>query len=416
MSHLKSLALCFGCLKKGNMSKKCKYRLICSVCNKRHPTILHCEYKNENQQSAENNSNQYRPSVCSISDIVSQLGAGNSVSSCAMAIVPVKVKLKNKSRTIDTYAFFYTGSSVSFCTESIMRQLGGTGKHKEITLNTMGSPLKMNTYMLDGLQVCDTYMNYMIDLPTIYIKDEMPFSSTYIPTNDELLKWPHLNRMRIPDIEGTIVVIIGNNIPDAYTPFEVATGPTGSPHATRSRLGWIVWNLVRNNEEIESYSTGIVNQAQLTAIQESSNLEKLVHKSMNMDFPERLLDDKRENSIEDNYFLEQVNESVSFENGHYYIALPFRNKHVKLPNNASQGLQRLKGLKSKMTRNPKFKDDYVAFMDNLFENGYAEKVPACELDQDDGRVWYIPHHGVYHPKKPNKIRVVFDFSATYMEI
>lgn len=137
---------------------------------------------------------------------------------------------------------------------------------------------------------------------------------------------------------------------------------------------------------------------------------------MNMDFPERLLDDKRENSIEDNYFLEQVNESVSFENGHYYIALPFRNKHVKLPNNASQGLQRLKGLKSKMTRNPKFKDDYVAFMDNLFENGYAEKVPACELDQDDGRVWYIPHHGVYHPKKPNKIRVVFDFSATYMAI
>jgi hypothetical protein len=55
-----------------------------------------------------------------------------------------------------------TGSSVSFCTESIMRQLGGTGKHKEITLNTMGSPLKMNTYMLDGLQVCDIDMNYMI--------------------------------------------------------------------------------------------------------------------------------------------------------------------------------------------------------------------------------------------------------------
>jgi hypothetical protein len=39
-----------------------------------------------------------------------------------------------------------------------MRQLGGTGKHKEITLSTMGSPLKMNTYMLDGLQVCDIDM------------------------------------------------------------------------------------------------------------------------------------------------------------------------------------------------------------------------------------------------------------------
>ena len=27
--------------------------------------------------------------------------------------------------------------------------------------------------------------------------------------------------------------------------------------------------------------------------------------------------------------------------------------------------------------------------------------------------WYITHHGVYHPKKPNKIRVVFDCSAQY---
>ena len=26
---------------------------------------------------------------------------------------------------------------------------------------------------------------------------------------------------------------------------------------------------------------------------------------------------------------------------------------------------------------------------------------------------YIPHHGVYHPKKPNKLRVVFDCSAKH---
>ena len=22
-----------------------------------------------------------------------------------------------------------------------------------------------------------------------------------------------------------------------------------------------------------------------------------------------------------------------------------------------------------------------------------------------GKIWYLPHHGVYHPRKPNKIRV-----------
>ena len=36
----------------------------------------------------------------------------------------------------------------------------------------------------------------------------------------------------------------------------------------------------------------------------------------------------------------------------------------------------------------------------MIKKGYAEKVERVEEN-----VWYIPHHGVYHPKKPNKIRV-----------
>jgi len=32
----------------------------------------------------------------------------------------------------------------------------------------------------------------------------------------------------------------------------------------------------------------------------------------------------------------------------------------------------------------------------------------------DNRIWYIPHHGVYHPNKPGKIRVVFDCSCQYL--
>ena len=40
-------------------------------------------------------------------------------------------------------------------------------------------------------------------------------------------------------------------------------------------------------------------------------------------------------------------------------------------------------------------------------------MPAEELTIAEGRTWYIPPHGVYHPKKPGKIRVVFDCSAEY---
>ena len=31
----------------------------------------------------------------------------------------------------------------------------------------------------------------------------------------------------------------------------------------------------------------------------------------------------------------------------------------------------------------------------------------------DGECWYLPLFGLYHPKKPNQIRGVFDSSAVY---
>lgn len=51
-------------------------------------------------------------------------------------------------------------------------------------------------------------------------------------------------------------------------------------------------------------------------------------------------------------------------------------------------------------------------MNKIFEEGQAVKVPDEKVNQDNGRLWYLPHHGVYHPKK-KKWRVVFDNAARY---
>ena len=50
-------------------------------------------------------------------------------------------------------------------------------------------------------------------------------------------------------------------------------------------------------------------------------------------------------------------------------------------------------------------------MNDILNKGLAEKVPDQELSNKN--VWYIPHHGVYNPRKPEKIRVVFDCSAKF---
>lgn len=49
-------------------------------------------------------------------------------------------------------------------------------------------------------------------------------------------------------------------------------------------------------------------------------------------------------------------------------------------------------------------------MQKIFDLGHAEVVPAENLKSDEP-CWYLPHFGIYHPKKPDKIWVVFDSPA-----
>ena len=48
-----------------------------------------------------------------------------------------------------------------------------------------------------------------------------------------------------------------------------------------------------------------------------------------------------------------------------------------------------------------------------FVNEMIAKVPKHQLETSPRKVCYIPHHGIYHAKKPQKIHVVFDCSAKY---
>ena len=53
---------------------------------------------------------------------------------------------------------------------------------------------------------------------------------------------------------------------------------------------------------------------------------------------------------------------------------------------------------------------YKGFMEELLLEGYTRKPTKAP---NDFQVFYLPHQGIYHPSKPNKIRVVFDSSAEY---
>jgi len=61
------------------------------------------------------------------------------------------------------------------------------------------------------------------------------------------------------------------------------------------------------------------------------------------------------------------------------------------------------------------KKDDLDFMEKILSKGHASPVPQEEVvsKNQSGKVWYLPHFRVYHPKKTTQIRVVFNSSAEF---
>ena len=119
-----------------------------------------------------------------------------------------------------------------------------------------------------------------------------------------------------------------------------------------------------------------------------------------------------EHSVENQRFFTLVGEPAKLKDDkHYEVDLLLKYQTLKLSSNREFAMQRLLALKRKFLRKPVVYDHYVQCVNKMLENGYAEKPPVNE--NESANLWYIPHHGVYHPMKPEKVRVVFDCSARY---
>ena len=415
LDFLKSKGLCFGCLSPGHLSKDCKKRAKCQTCSQRHPDLLHIVKKDDSvsadkQEEDGSESKEISNACVSLSEeACAYTGAGGK---CALAVLPVKVKSKKSDRYVETYAFIDPGSTASFCTEDLRRKLNLRGRRTQILLNTMGcnkadDGKTLKTLVLTDLEMCGVEEDSYIDLPKVFTHGFIPVQKDNIPKQEDIAKWSYLKDVSLPHIDAEVGLLIGTNVPKAMEPWQVIHSERDGPYAVRTALGWVVNGPIRGLQmKSDTNESHTVNRLSVVEI------EELLRQQYNADFPERDCEEKEELSQEDHKFMTLVESSAKLEDGHYCISLPLKDETRKMPNNRCIAEQRAISLKRKLKRHESFHEDYKAFMKDVIENGYAVKVPTEQLLRDDGKVWYIPHHGVYHPKK-NKIRVVFDCTASY---
>ena len=216
-------------------------------------------------------------------------------------------------------------------------------------------------------------------------------------------------------------------------PKEVILGKGEDPYAVRTLLGWGIIGPVSPLEDIQSdfgehlvsscnrilaYEVDTGRCSNRSFVFNSQTKEEInpfaVRRMFERDFSEESIPGSGL-SKEDRRFLAIAREGIThLENGHYELPPPLKNPNVVLPNNCESAFRRLLQLKRRFLADGRYHDDYVTFMENMIEKGFAEKVkPGASSSSDTAQqnVWYIPYHGVCHPKKPTKIRVVFNCAA-----
>ena len=122
-------------------------------------------------------------------------------------------------------------------------------------------------------------------------------------------------------------------------------------------------------------------------------------------------DNKPGTSTEDRRFMEIMENGMTKDkNGSWEAPLPFCHEIRELPSSRDYAMKHLKSTFRTLDKKPSMNIQYFDFMQKIFDLGHAEVVPAENLKFDEP-CWYLPHLGIYHPKKTDKIRVVFDLAA-----
>ena len=404
-SFIKDNKLCFYCLEAGHFSSDCSAEVKCRICKSTdHPT---CRHKIKTSPSTESKTQQQKsenPATVEVfSNNIDSSTESQNQSTLTSMILPVYVSTaENPDDEVLVYAMIDSMSDTSFIGDDISQSLHGSKSKATLKISTVTSKKIVTCQKYRRLRVRGMNSEKVITIPNTYTQDEIPGNRDHIPTPDTAAKWKHLSKIKhklTPLQSCDIALLIGFNCSRASLPVNVVESENEDdclPYAVETVLGWAVIGG-------EDPSTAALRTVNRITTEELTDAEILKCLEEDMTIPH----DQPPMSQNDLVFMDLMDKSVKLQDGHYTMPLPFKCRPV-MPDNRSYAMTRFNHLQRKLKADPLLDSKYREFMTEIIDNGEAELV-----NDPNTEGWYIPHHGVFHPLKPGKLRVVFDCSVSF---
>ena len=395
MSTLKANSLCINCLRPGHFVKLCKSLHRCRKCQKPHHTLLHVE-------------SEQRPLTApslpdSTSNPVTSNAAAGLTSKSLLMTCRVLVDAPDGS-SVEARAILDSASSASFVSERLAQTLCLSRTHQSTRISGVAglshnSPLqsvasfKISSTRLPSKKIEVTAVvapRVTCDLPL----HPIPFDPT----------WNHLSDIPLADPDfgrpGRIDILLGVDVFVETLLHGRRIGSPGSPIAFETEFGWVLAGRLDSctpDHHIVSHHVSFIAGDDL--LRRFWEIEENPKNEVALSPEERSV----VQHFRDNHYRT--------ETGRFVVPLP-RKPHAKpLGESRSQAVRRFLALECSLRSKNQF-DTFHAVMEEYFEMGHAEPIPAAELEGLQKDVFYLPMHAVRKESSTTtKVRAVFDASA-----
>lgn len=413
-SIVKSGKFCGRCLAPHNFYR-CQSSKKCSVngCQASHHTLLHNhdvphdktltgeKTSNANQKSSDTSSPDTQTCNCQRSQ--------SNQRTDKFRIVPVM--LHNKGKSVRDYAYLDDGSNMTTIEESLADELELDGSSKELCVDWAFGQTHST---MDSKVVSMKISGYYDNAPQFKMTNVRTVRQLHLPSQSITSSWieqyPHFKHIPIATYDHIKPrLLIGLQYSKLIVSRETIEGNENEPIVCRTQLGWVVQGPTYKSDttsDIKRYSLNMcicqTNDNELhQMVKNYFTLENIGTK-----IPETILESKEIQRAKEILQSTTIKKGNSYETG-----LLWKHDDVKLPESYGMALKRLKCLEAKMAKDPELKLNLFNQIKSFTEKGYIRKLSKDEIKNCPYRVWYLPTFPVFNPKKPTKVRLVWDGAA-----
>ena len=392
---VKEKKLCFCCLADNHAAKNCPRKKNGGVdgCEKTHNKLLHYKKRSENLKPI---------NKTEVTNLTSNVESIRGLMQIARARI-----FGDEGQFEDTLTVCDTGSTQTWVDEELWEKL-----------ELRGEPVSLNVTGIHGTQIitCRAVQatvgpaNCMQDkgkLLTIHSQKNSEIGPSVYNVQEMKEKYPYLKCVGFKQIDlKKVATILGQNAYELIRPVEYKNGGENKQWAIKLPLGWTVSGPVPINHLKLSAACPVDND-------DDMKLAEVVKKWWDMESYGTLkVADKR--TKEDKLATEFLNSTIKFNGERYEVGLLWNGEQAALSSNFSSALGQLRGLHRRLQTDELLKVKYTETINSDLSKGYISLLSSSDLAATiNQQLWYVPHHPVLNPHKPDKVRRVCNAASKF---